>query len=117
MALVVKSVPEAHLLLVGDGPQRAELARLVKRLGLTDKVTFTGFIAREKVLSDGLYAAGDLFLTVSKFETFGLTVLEAIGSGLPVVTVESQGAPELVEGNGFVCSDDKTDIAENVIKI
>lgn len=117
MALVVERLPKAKLLLVGDGPQKEELKRLAKRLGIEENVFFTGFMAREKILSEGLYSACDLFLTVSKFETFGLTVLEAMGSGLPIVTVESQGASELVEGNGFVCSDDKIDIAENVIKI
>lgn len=117
LASVVKHLPSTQLLLVGDGPQKAELMRLSKKLGIDQNVIFTGFVDREKILADGLYSACDLFLTVSKFETFGLTVLEAIGSGLPVVTVESQGASELVEGNGFVCSDDKIDIAGNIIKI
>lgn len=116
-AEVFVKVPQAHLLLIGDGPQKDFLQKMAKRLEIEERVTFTGFIPRERMLSEGLYGLGDVFATASKFETFGLTVLEAIGAGLPVVTVESQGASELVEGNGFVSSDDKDDLADNLVKI
>lgn len=117
LALIHKKHSNIHLLIVGDGPQKKELMKTAEKLGIENAVTFTGTIPRKKILSDGIYSACDLFLTASKFETFGLTVLEAMGSGLPIITVESQGASELIEGNGYICKDDKHNIAKHVIKI
>ncbi len=114
---VAAAVPSVLLLLIGDGPQKEELLRTARKLGIEDHVRFLGMIEREKLFASGLLSACDLFLTTSKFETFGLTTLEAIASGLPVVAVESQGACELIEGNGLVSSEDRADLTANVIKV
>ncbi len=116
-AKVLERVKEAHLLLIGDGPAREELTRAVDKLNMTNRVTFTGFMERSELLKSGILASSNLFLCTSKFETFGLSALEAIASGLPVVAVESQGVAELIDGNGLISSDQEKDIAENVIKI
>lgn len=116
-ARVAPRVPEAHLLMIGDGPAKEELMRTAERLGIADRVTFTGFMARVDLIRSGILGSCNLFLCTSKFETFGLSALEAIASGLPVVAVESQGVSELIDGNGLISSDQEKDIAENVIKI
>ena len=99
-AAVAEKIP-ARLLMVGDGPERAPAEDLVRELGLTDKVLFVG-------KQDGverMFQAADLFLLPSEFESFGLSALEAMSCGVPVIGARGGGLPELVEhGNtGFVC--------------
>ena len=90
-----------RLLVIGRGDQKA-YGRLARELGLGDAVVFTGVVAREKLPE--LYLAGDLYAMLSRFDTFGMVVLEAMAAGLPVLISGSVGARDIVrEGeNGFV---------------
>ncbi len=97
--IVQKEVP-SKLILVGDGPDRSECERLVRQLKLTDKVKFLG-------KQDGLVeilTASDVFLIPSQSESFGLSALEAMSCGIPVVSSSVGGLPELVGHNecGFI---------------
>ena len=96
---VIKEVP-AKLLLVGDGPDRSECERLCRQLGLCDDVKFLG---KQDGLVEILNAA-DIFLIPSQSESFGLAALEAMACGLPVVSSNIGGLPELVRHNetGFI---------------
>ena len=94
-------VPDAALLLVGDGPYRAQLERLVDRLGQREHVVLTGAAAARDL--PGLYAAGDVFAMPCRtrnrgldVEGLGIVYLEASASGLPVVAGNSGGAPDAV---------------------
>ncbi|HBO43929.1 MAG TPA: glycogen synthase [Planctomycetaceae bacterium] len=92
-AHVRHTMPESRLLLVGDGPARAELGRLVESLGLVDHVIFAGYRAdRERCL-----AAMDVFALTSDSEGTPLSLLEAWAAGLPVAVTEVGGLPELVK--------------------
>ncbi len=82
----------AHLTLVGGGPDRDELVALVAELGLQDKVTFHGHARPDDL--PGIFAEHDVLVHLSAFETFGLTVVEAAMSGLPVVVTTSSGPQE-----------------------
>jgi glycosyltransferase involved in cell wall biosynthesis len=75
------AVPGATLLLIGDGPARADLQRLVHDLGLDGRVVFAG--ARPHARE--LLCAMDVFASPSQHETFGMAVLEALASGLPTL--------------------------------
>ncbi|MHC1738432.1 MAG: N-acetyl-alpha-D-glucosaminyl L-malate synthase BshA [Ignavibacteriaceae bacterium] len=88
------------LLLVGDGPDRGECERLSRELNLTDKVVFLG---KQEALVEILTCA-DLFLIPSQSESFGLSALEAMSCGLPVISSSVGGLPELVVHNqtGFI---------------
>ncbi|MBN2436985.1 MAG: glycosyltransferase family 4 protein [Deltaproteobacteria bacterium] len=90
-----------RLLVIGRGDQKA-YSRLARELGLGGAVVFTGAVAREKLPE--FYLAGDLFAMLSRFDTFGMVVLEAMAAGLPVLISGSVGARDVVrEGeNGFV---------------
>ena len=81
-------VPEARLLLVGDGPLRRSLVRLAGELGVSKRVIFTGEVADEELPS--CYRAGDLFALAStlRAEAFGTSLVEAMASGLPVISTE-----------------------------
>lgn len=70
-------------LLVGDGPYLEVLEAKVQALGLTDRVTFAGMVPPEQVAS--YYKKGDIFVCASGSETQGLTYIEALASGLPLV--------------------------------
>lgn len=100
--LFAKSVPEASLLVVGDGPTKKYLERMAKKSGLEDRIRFTGFIAHDELLASGLVALGDVFMTASTMENQPMAVLEAMAFGLPVVAVDAAGMPDLVRGNGML---------------
>ena len=83
------------LTLAGDGPDRAALQAQATRLGLTDRVTFAGWIPRERLPE--LYRAADIFVFPSTDEGMPNTVLEAMASGLPVIACRIAGCEDLVE--------------------
>lgn len=91
----------ARLLMIGDGPDRPAAVQLASQLGLTGRVSFLGSFPRiEDVL-----AVSDLFLLPSVQESFGLSALEAMASGVPVVASRIGGVPEVVEdgATGRLC--------------
>jgi phosphatidyl-myo-inositol dimannoside synthase len=99
---VAGSVPaDPVLLLVGDGPFRAELGRLAQRVGVADSVVFTGPVPWEEL--PAYYDAGDVFAMPCRtrrkgldVEGLGIVYLEASAAGLPVVGGDSGGAPDAI---------------------
>jgi glycosyltransferase involved in cell wall biosynthesis len=85
----------AHLLVVGGGPQAADLRQLARTMGIGDRVTFTGPLEHDWVLD--CYAASDIFAFASPTETQGLVVVEAMATGLPVAAVRAGGVAEVVQ--------------------
>ena len=97
---IQKRVP-ARLIMVGQGPERAECVTLARDLEVTGRVVFLDFEPRiEQIL--GL---ADLFLLPSQLESFGLAALEAMSCGVPVVASNVGGIPEVVLHGvtGFLC--------------
>ncbi len=97
-----RAVPDAALLLVGDGPMRAKLQRLARDLGVAEEVVFTG--PKPWAELPPHFAAGDVFCMPTRtrkagleVEGLGIVYLEAAASGLPVVAGNSGGAPETVD--------------------
>ncbi|MEQ8848780.1 glycosyltransferase [Botrimarina sp.] len=91
-ATVARSRDDARLLLLGEGPERERVERLVAELGLVDRVQFWG--VRSDV--DRVLAAADLFALSSVSEAASITILEAMASQLPIVATRVGGTPELV---------------------
>ncbi len=92
MPLVLREVPEAHLIIFGDGDFRAPLEKQIKQLSLTKRVLLPGF--REDVLS--LMKSADLFVMSSVTEGLGSAVLDAMAMGHAVVGTRAGGIPEAV---------------------
>jgi N-acetyl-alpha-D-glucosaminyl L-malate synthase BshA len=91
-AKIREAVP-ARLVLVGDGPDRPRAIAHAAELGLRDHVLFMG----RHAAPEELLACADLFLLPSESESFGLAALEAMTCGVPVVTSDAGGLPEVVE--------------------
>lgn len=91
---VKKEIP-AKLVLVGDGPDRSECERLARELDLHKDVIFLG---KQDAIEEILTAA-DLFLMPSQSESFGLSALEAMSCGVPVISSSVGGLPELIIHN------------------
>ncbi len=89
---VVRELP-AVLLMVGEGPERASAQALARRLGLADRVRFLGRQDRIEELT----GIADVFLLPSELESFGLSALEAMACGVPVVGSDAGGLPEVVK--------------------
>jgi len=81
----------SKLLLIGDGPERSKCEYLAKDLGIDDRVKFYG--EQESFME--LLSIADLFLMPSQSESFGLSALEAMACGVPVVSSNAGGLPEL----------------------
>jgi glycosyltransferase involved in cell wall biosynthesis len=90
---LLAGVPDAHVILVGDGPLRAELEKQAVDLGVRDRIHFAG---RQEDIPAWL-AAMDVFVLPSLFEGLPLSILEAMAAGLPVVATAVDGTPEAVE--------------------
>ncbi len=91
--LVKKDIPEIAFLIGGRGEEEASLKRLVNELELNDIMSFLGFIKSEDLPL--YYAACDVFVLPSVFETFSLTLLEALSVGKPVICTKVGGAREV----------------------
>lgn len=87
---------QLHYRIIGDGPLRPFLEAEARRLGLADRVTFSGSLPREEVLQ--AYAGADGFLYPSLHDSGGNAVLEAMGAGLPVLCLRYGGPDLLVAG-------------------
>lgn len=99
LAKVKKEIP-AKLVLIGDGPDRSDCEHLVRELELQKDVFFLG---KQDGLAD-LLSVADVFLMPSQSESFGLSALEAMSCGIPVVSSSVGGLPELIVHNevGFI---------------
>jgi len=122
---VLRKIPNAHLLIVGEGPYKNHLEKLVNKLSLKENITFAGRIMYDRLPS--YLSAADLFAMPSRSRFFGLEVeglgivyLEASACGIPVLAGNSGGAPDAVlEGVTGFCVDgtNVAEIASAVIEI
>jgi phosphatidylinositol alpha-1,6-mannosyltransferase len=125
MPEILKRVPDAHILMVGQGPYLSHLKKLVQELNLVDHVTFIGRIQYAQLPE--YICAGDIFAMPSRSRFFGLEVeglgivyLEASACGLPVIAGSSGGAPDavLVGVTGMVVDgENNQEIAAGAIKL
>jgi len=92
--------PEARLWIVGDGAERRNLFRLCHDLNISDTVRFFGKLTARQVAT--VMARADIFVMPSRWESFGIVLLEAMFNGLPVVSTLVGGIPEVLPPKGDV---------------
>lgn len=115
MREVVARAPKTLLLIVGSGEQYFELIQLAADLGIAKNVLFTNF-QRGKRLRDA-YAVGDLFVMPSISEPFGLTALEAVGYGTPVLVSRQSGVAEVLRNSMRVDFWDARELANKILAV
>lgn len=87
--------PDTELLLVGDGPLKKRIEKLVTSLGVASSVKMPGYVAHHEMAD--YYQISDIFALSSKHESFGMVILEAMSCGLPVVAPKVGWIPNIVE--------------------
>jgi glycosyltransferase involved in cell wall biosynthesis len=115
MPSVLQEVPKARLLIAGRGEREGELRNLAKTLDLEDKVEFLGFVPDDDL--PALYRRAMVFAMPSLYEGFGIVMLEAMASSVPVVAFRTGATPEVIEDgvNGFLA--DAGTLADRLIKV
>lgn len=122
---VLKVVPLASLIIVGNGPYRKHLEKLTAQLGLRDNVHFTGKVDQAQLAN--WYAAGDVFVMPCRtriggwdVEGLGIVFLEASATGLPVIVGDSGGAVDAVldgETGFLVDGNNLSEIRDRLIEL
>jgi len=115
---VLSVMPHTHLLIVGDGTDRANLQSMAHDLGITRDITFTGRVSDEDLVE--LHKVGSVYCMPSPAELQSIATLEAMASGQPIVAVDAGALRELCqhERNGYLCEkDDDEMIAQGLLMI
>lgn len=92
-ALALRRVPRLRMVLAGDGPLEANIRTMIQELGIQQRVTLLGHCSRVPVLLRAL----DVFVMASKFEPYGVALLEAKAAGLPIVATRVNEIPEIID--------------------
>jgi glycosyltransferase involved in cell wall biosynthesis len=105
-AIIQQNIPDAQLTIAGDGPERAALEALAQTLGL-QHTTFVGRVEHSEIVAQ--YKRAHIYLNASEIDNQPLSILEAFACGLPIVTTNAGGIPDMVTDgvSGFVvnCGD------------
>lgn len=117
-ALIFDQVPEAKLIIIGDGDLRSYYEKESRKIGIKDRVIFTGSVSDEDLST--FYSLASLFILPSstKAEAFGLVIADAKQFGLPVIASDLPGVRDVVgDGGLLVKSGDVEDLSTKIIKI
>lgn len=115
--LVQARLPQAQLVLIGDGPRRSDIEKLISERGLRNCFV-TGAVEHSQLLQAGLYRLGDVFVTCSQSEVQPMSIIEALNFGLPVAAVKARGVGEMVQDNGFLVEPGQVEpMAQELFKI
>lgn len=113
-----KGCSDFSLSIVGGGPAKSHLENMAKMYGLESKIHFIGELQGYKLRK--IYRKSDVFVTASAMETLGMTILEALASGIPVIAVRKYAVPDIVKDgvNGYLADPyDASSFSEAIIKI
>lgn len=115
--IIVSQNPNITFMLVGDGPERKNLEKHARHVGLKHKVIFTGYLDKSEVFN--CYESADLFVFSSKTETQGLVLAEAMSVGLPAVAVNAMGVSDILHDGigGVLCEELTTEFSETVLDL
>ncbi len=107
---------DSKLIICGGGPDKEKLERLTGKLGLKDKVKFSGRVSEEEKYK--LFSSCSLFVLPSIYESFGIAAAEAMSYGKPIVASNVGGLPEVVNGGGLLANPkDPSDLAKQITNL
>lgn len=113
LARVVVEVPSVELHIAGSGPLREKLAQMASGLGVADHLHFCGEVAHDRL--PALYAAADLFVMSSRYESQCMTLLEAVACGCPAVGTDVGLFPQLLPPTNVTPVGDAEALANAII--
>ena len=94
-SIIIKRIPNLRVYIAGSGPEEGNLEKTVRKLNIEKNVKFLGFVSEDKKFS--YYKSVDVCVFPSRYEPFGIVLLEAMASGKPVVASKVGGIPFVVE--------------------
>ena len=115
-AKLTEKVPEARLILVGDGPEKSHLQCLAEKLGVIGKIIFSGFVHHSKI-RDFLHEAS-VFVLPSRSEGLPNALLQAMAAGLPCVATSVGGVPDIIKDgvNGILVPPEREDLLAEALE-
>ncbi len=118
MPMILKHYPKVKLLIVGDGAEKEKLSALAEKLKVSDVITWAGLQPKDRL--GGFYSQMELVVVPSRFEGFGLTAIEAMNHGIPVVASAVDGLKEvIVDGSSGVMfeSEDSDALSKAIVDL
>ncbi|HVM72512.1 MAG TPA: glycosyltransferase [Anaerolineales bacterium] len=114
---VAEAIPNAHLLVIGGGPEEASLKQAAAQTGAAGRIHFTGMLPYQEL--PRCLAMGDIFVTASVTEVHPLSVVEAMAAGLPVLGIHSVGVGDTVEDGvtGLLSSQNQAAFAAQLTRL
>ena len=111
-----RTFTKIHLNILGDGPQIENLKKLVLDYKLEENVTFVGFVDNSKISQ--FYQKADVFVSMSRAESWGQMYLEAMACGVPIITTENVGSNEIIENGktGITVPQESVDLLVQSLK-
>ncbi len=111
---VILENSKIKLMFIGEGFLKNGLLEMVKKWGIEKQIIFTGFIKYKEVKD--YWQAADIYLQTSKSETQGITILEAMAVGLPIVAVKATGTEDFIVNNknGLLTKNQTEDFVEKI---
>ncbi len=111
---IIKKYSKVRLMFIGEGFLKNDLKKMSNKWGIRDKIIFTGFLEYQK--AKDYWQAVDIYLQTSKSETQGITILEAMAVGLPIVAVKATGTEDFIvnKKNGLLTKNEIKDFSEKV---
>lgn len=110
---VLDYYPDVHFVMAGSGDMQNQIIRQAVDLGISDKITFAGFLRGREL--DEIYKAADLYVMPSVSEPFGITALEAVRNGTPVLISKQSGASEVIKNAIKVDFWDVEEMANDIV--
>lgn len=115
---IKKNIPDIKLIIAGSGPDKSRLQELIDEQGLQDDVALTGGLDKDVLLR--YIKASDVFVLNTGYEGFSHQLLEVMDIGIPIVTTDIGGNPEIIENekSGLLIGfNDEKEIEKSVIKL
>ncbi|MCW3975679.1 MAG: glycosyltransferase family 4 protein [Candidatus Bathyarchaeota archaeon] len=110
---IIKKHRDITIRIIGEGNRKKDLMNLAQKLKVFEFINFLGYVPHNEV--SNYYSSSDIFVLPSKNEGMSNTILEAMASGLPIITTDTGGTQELIDGNGIIIPREDSDAISNAV--